>query len=116
MIKTELQLRGRHLLEGRAKLEDLNLLFPDQHEQSHGRAIFRELTDVLAQRGSSISGLSLTSELLEELRTAFIAGDTTKGEFRRARRQGGCDYVPEGCFLPLAGALFSLACPSSGRS
>ncbi len=56
MIKTELKLRARRLLEGRAKPEDLDRLVLDQRENSHGKASFRELADFLAHRDGRDKG------------------------------------------------------------
>lgn len=56
MIKTELQVRVRRLIEGRAKAEDLDRLFLDQRESSLGRESFREIGDFLAHRDRRSKG------------------------------------------------------------
>ncbi len=56
MIKTELRARARRLMEARAKAEDLDRLFLDQRESSHGRESFREIGDFLAHRDQRSKG------------------------------------------------------------
>lgn len=56
MIKTELQVRARRLMEGRANSEDLDRLFLDQRESSHGTESFREVGDFLAHRDQRNKG------------------------------------------------------------
>lgn len=56
MIKSELQARARRLMEGRAKAEDLDRLFLDQRETSHGKESFREIGDFLAHRDQRSKG------------------------------------------------------------
>ncbi|WP_321900400.1 hypothetical protein [Burkholderia cepacia] len=56
MIKTELQVRARRLVEGRATPEDLDRLFLDQRESSHGTESFREVGDFLAHRDQRSKG------------------------------------------------------------
>lgn len=56
MIKSELQVRVRRLMEGRANAEDLDRLFLDQRESSHGTESFREVGDFLAHRDQRSKG------------------------------------------------------------
>lgn len=56
MIKTELRVRARRLIDGRAKAEDLDRLFLDQREFSHNRESFREIGDFLAHRDQRSKG------------------------------------------------------------
>jgi hypothetical protein len=56
MIRTELQIRAKRLIEGRGKVEDFDRLFLDQRESWHGKESFRELGDFLAHRDERNKG------------------------------------------------------------
>lgn len=56
VIDQELQARAGRLLDGHGRIEDLDRLFLDQRERSHGRASFRELGDFLAHRDQRTKG------------------------------------------------------------
>jgi len=56
MSDDELRIRARRLLAGNVHLEDLDRLFLDQRERSHGRTHFREIGDFLAHRSTRNKG------------------------------------------------------------
>jgi hypothetical protein len=56
MIKKELQVRARRLIEGRGNVEDLDRLFLEQRQSFHGKESFRELGDFLAHRDERNKG------------------------------------------------------------
>jgi hypothetical protein len=55
MIRIELQIRARRLIEGRGKV-DFDRLFLDQRESWHGTETFRELGDFLVHRDERNKG------------------------------------------------------------
>lgn len=56
MIDAELQARARRLLAGPVRSDDLDQLYLNQRERSHGRDCFREVGDFVAHRGERSKG------------------------------------------------------------
>ena len=56
MIDVELQARARRLLAGPIRVEDLDHLFLNQRDRTHGRTSFREVGDFVAHRGERSKG------------------------------------------------------------
>jgi hypothetical protein len=77
VVDDDLRLRARRLLSGFRRADDLDRLFLDQRDRSHGRECFREVGDFIAHRQERTKGI--TAQIGRDV---FTSADVWSLQFR----------------------------------